>query len=61
MLATKEAICTFPHSQDKCDVIRSYMCFQYTSKLRHNVVYVSSIFYGDGQLPNGYDDFINRP
>lgn len=25
-----------------CDVIRSYKCFQYTDKLRHNVVYVFS-------------------
>ena len=45
-----------------CDVIRSYKCFQYTNKLRHNVVYVFSIFYDVifGQLPIGYGDFIHR-
>ena len=38
-----------------CDVIRSYKCFQYTNKLRHNVVYVFSIFYYDVITPNlGY-------
>ena len=37
------------------DVIRSYKCFQYTNKLRHNVVYVFSIFYDDVITPNlGY-------
>ena len=28
------------------------MCFQYTTKLRHNVVYVFSIFNGDVITPN---------
>ena len=40
------------HKQHKCDVIRSYKCFQYTNKLRHNVVYVFSIFYDDVITPN---------
>ena len=49
-----------------CDVIRSYNCFQYTTKVRHSIVYVFSIFYGDvsntkfWQLPNGYEDLINN-
>ena len=29
-----------------------YKCFQYTNKLRHNVVYVFSIFYDDVITPN---------
>ena len=38
-----------------CDVIRWNKCFQYTNKLRHNVVYVFSIFYDDDITPNlGY-------
>ena len=33
----------------------SYKCFQYTKKLRHNVVYAFSIFYDDVITPNlGY-------
>ena len=30
----------------------SHKCFQYTKKLRHNVVYLFSIFYDDVITPN---------
>ena len=30
----------------------SYKCFQNTNKLRHNVVYAFSVFYGDDITPN---------
>ncbi len=32
--------------------VGKYMCFQYTTKLRHNVVYVFSIFNSDVITPN---------
>ena len=40
--------------------------FSIYEQIRHNVVYVFSIFYDDvitldlGLIPNGYDDFIHR-
>jgi hypothetical protein len=36
--------------------MNKYMWFQYTTKLRHNIVYVFSVAMSKfGQLPNGYD------
>ena len=40
---------------NKCDVLRSYKCFQYMNKLRHNVACVFSIFSDEVITPNlGY-------
>jgi hypothetical protein len=51
----EEVICIFPLlTKAACDVIKSYMCFQCTTKLRLNVVYMFWCCHNSefGQVPN---------